>query len=92
MTPPPIAYVYWAVAGGLVAFGIAGILSIGLPLLLIGLAMVGVGLSKPTLRNRSTLAALIGIALVGLYLGYGLATGGTQPAAGSGNEGPVSSE
>jgi hypothetical protein len=68
VTPTPIAYVHWALAGGLVAFGIAGILSIGLPLLLIGLALVGVGLSKPSLRNRSMLAGLAGIALVALYV------------------------
>jgi hypothetical protein len=83
VTPPPIAYVYWAVAGGLVAFGIAGILSIGLPLLLIGLAMVGVGLSKPTLRNRSTLAALIGIAAVAVYVVWVSTTGSATSGVGS---------
>lgn len=68
MNAQPWAYAYWAIAGGLVAIGVAGLLTIGLPLLIIGLALVGVGLSKPRLRNRSLLGGLVGIALVALYV------------------------
>jgi uncharacterized membrane protein len=71
----PWTYGYWALAGGLVAIGVAGVLPIGLPLLLIGLALVGVGLSKPSLRNRSLLGGLLGIALVAVVVTWITMTG-----------------
>lgn len=87
MTAQPWAYAYWAVAGGLVAIGVAGLLSIGLPLLVIGLALVGVGLSKPSLRNRSLLGGLLGIALVAAFVAW-VAISGSAPT-GSGTSGPT---
>ena len=83
MSAPPWAYAYWAIAGGLVAFGVAGILSIGLPLLVIGLALVGVGLSKPELRNRSLLGGLLGIALVAAFVTWVAMTGSAPTGSGS---------
>jgi hypothetical protein len=83
----PWAFAYWALAGGLVAIGVAGLLSVGLPLLLIGLALVGVGLSKPALRNRSFLGGLLGIAIVAVVVIWA-ATTGSAPM-GSGASGPA---
>jgi hypothetical protein len=63
----------------LVAFGAAGILTIGLPILVLGLALGGVGLSKPPLRNRSILGVLIGMAIVTAYV-LAVTMGGSPPA------------
>jgi hypothetical protein len=39
-----IMYIYWIVTGGLLGFGVLGLLSIGLPFLLLGLLLLIVGL------------------------------------------------
>ena len=49
---------YWMVAGALIGFGVIGILSIGLPFLLIGLGMVIYGVIR--FKARGFWAALIG--------------------------------
>jgi len=78
----PWAYAYWAVAGALVAIGVAGLLTIGLPLLIIGLALVGVGVSKPSLRNRSLLGGLLGIALIAVFVTWVSMTGSAPSGSG----------
>jgi len=57
---------YWIVAGALIGFGVIGILSIGLPFLLIGLGMVVYGIIR--FRARGFWAALIGFGTLPAFI------------------------
>ena len=64
---------YWVMAGGLIGFGLIGILSIGFPFLLVGLAMVIYGVIR---RWVDTVwAAFVGFGILpALFLLYDLIT------------------
>ncbi|HUP28255.1 MAG TPA: hypothetical protein VM409_07455 [Chloroflexia bacterium] len=53
---------YWAFAGALMGFGIAGAFSIGIPILLIGIFFMSYGLAR--LDRRGLWAALVGFGAV----------------------------
>jgi hypothetical protein len=71
---------YWFVAGGLLGFGVIAILSIGAPLILLGLILVVIGAIR--LGARELWGALLGCGLVPLaFLLNDLQDPNIQPAA-----------
>jgi hypothetical protein len=71
---------YWFFAGGLLGFGFVAILSIGAPLMLLGLILVVIGAIR--LGARGLWGALLGCGLVPLAsLLYALQDPNIQPAA-----------
>jgi hypothetical protein len=68
--PPAWAWAWWFAVGGLLGFGAAAMLSIGLPFLLVGAVLGGVGLGRAALRNRSAAAVPAGLALTAAYLAW----------------------
>lgn len=56
------AWPYWLLAGTALGLGIVSLLTIGIPLLLIGMLMALVGTLERRLRNRSAGMALLGAA------------------------------
>jgi len=64
------AAAWWTLTGLLGAFGIVGILTIGLPFLVVAGILTVVGLLRDGLRNRSMFALPIGVGVVPLYLAW----------------------
>ncbi len=62
---PNLRWLYWFVTGGLMGFGLIGLLSIGLPFLFVGAAMLLGGLYW--LGKSGFWAALIGFGLLPLF-------------------------
>ncbi len=62
---PNLRWLYWLITGGLMGFGLIGLLSIGLPFLFVGLAMLIGGLYW--LGKGGFWAALIGFGLLPLF-------------------------
>lgn len=81
---------YWILVGALVAFGVAGMLTIGLAFLLVGLTMVALGVRRPSLRNSSALFTLIGVAAVARYVIAGSSGYEGSSGSGWGEAGPTS--
>jgi hypothetical protein len=68
--PPAWSWAWWLVVGGLLGFGLAAMLSIGLPFLVAGAALGAAGLASDRLRNRSAAAVPAGVALTAFYLAW----------------------
>ncbi|WP_435745570.1 hypothetical protein [Nocardioides sp. SYSU DS0663] len=68
--PAPWAYLWWAVTGALVAFGVLSLLSIGVLLLAAAVPLVVVGVLSARLRNIARVAALAGAAVAPLFLAW----------------------
>lgn len=62
-------YAWWLLVGALAGLGIAGILTIGLPLLLLAALLTWIGLRSDTLV-RGVAAMPAGLALLALYLAW----------------------
>jgi hypothetical protein len=67
---PAWSYAWWVVVGGVLGVALAGMLTIGIFVLPVGLVLLGIGWSKPVLRNESAVAALAGLAVPALYLAW----------------------
>ncbi|MDZ5619539.1 hypothetical protein [Nocardioides bizhenqiangii] len=71
VTRPPLwAYPWWLVVGALVSFGFLAGFTIGIPFLLLGLALAGAGVALPVTRNRGVSALPAGIGLPLLYIAW----------------------
>ncbi|GAB2872831.1 hypothetical protein [Nocardioides pacificus] len=68
--PAPWAYLWWAVTGALLAFGVVGILTIGVVLLAIAVGLALVGARWTPLRNRSVVALVGGLSAAPLSLAW----------------------
>ncbi|MBM0277627.1 hypothetical protein [Micromonospora tarensis] len=68
--PAPWAYAWWAVAGALLGFGLASILTIGLLLLLLAVLLAVAGFLLKPLRNHAAAAVLGGLGVAALYLAW----------------------
>lgn len=66
----PWAYLLWIVVGGLLAFGFAGILTVGIFVIPIALVLGVIGLIIPASRSYSVLSCLIGMGAVAVYLAW----------------------
>lgn len=70
LRPPPWTYAWWTAAGALLGFGVAGLLTIGIFLLPVGLVLVVAGSTWQPLQSSSALASLGGLAAAPLYLAW----------------------
>lgn len=68
--PLSLAYGWWVVVGAVLGFGVAGLLTIGIFVLPVGLVLAAVGARQPALRTRAVGGVLAGVGLVGLYLAW----------------------
>lgn len=64
----PWAYLLWIIVGGLFAFGLAGILTVGIFLIPIAVILGVLGLILPASRSYSVLSGLVGVGAVAFYL------------------------
>ncbi len=67
---PWVVTAYWAVVGALVAFGIAGLATIGLFALALASVLVAVAFAVPALRRPSVTGVLVGLSAAPLYIGW----------------------
>jgi len=67
---PWVLATYWGAVGGLVAFGVAGLASIGLFLLALAAVLVAVAVAVPALRRPSVPGFLIGLSAAPLYIAW----------------------
>ena len=71
MSRPPFgAWAWWLLVGALVGVGVVSILTIGIFVLALAGLLAAVGVSVPSLRNESALAATGGLAAPALYLAW----------------------
>jgi hypothetical protein len=61
--------IYWALSGGLIAFGFLGLMSIGLPFLVIGAVMASFGIFWPGIRGAWAITTGLGGVPAYLVLG-----------------------
>ncbi len=66
----PWAPAVWVVVGALVAFGVAGLATIGLFLLVSASLLVAVALAVPALRRPSVPGLLVGLSTAPLYIAW----------------------
>ncbi len=66
----PWALPFWGVVGALVAFGVAGLATIGLFLLALASVLVAVAFVVPALRHPSVPGVLIGLSSAPLFVGW----------------------
>lgn len=64
------AYVYWALVGALLSFGIIGLLTIGIVFIGVAVALDWAGLKSHALNNRSTRGMIAGFAFAPLFLAW----------------------
>ena len=64
------AHAWWLASGALLGLGVGSILTIGIFVLPVGIALVVVGALAPRFCNRSALAAVAGLALPVLYIAW----------------------
>jgi hypothetical protein len=67
---PWVLATYWGAVGGLVAFGVAGLATIGLFLLALAAVLVAVGFVVPALRRPSVPGFLVGLSAAPLYIAW----------------------
>ena len=67
---PWVLATYWGAVGALVAFGVAGLASIGLFLLALAAVLVAVGFAVPALRRPSVPGFLVGLSAAPLYIAW----------------------
>jgi hypothetical protein len=63
-------YAWWALVGALLGLGVVGIMTIGLAFLMSAAVLGLIAAFTPTLRNRSVLGAVGGLAAAPLYLAW----------------------
>jgi hypothetical protein len=63
-------YAWWTIVGTLLGLGIAGLLTIGLILVPLGMSLALIGVLVPALRNRSAALLLAGLGVSVLYLAW----------------------
>lgn len=68
--PVAWAYGWWVVVGAVLAFGMASILSIGIFVLPVGVALAVLGARQPALRTRAVGGVLAGVGLVAFYIAW----------------------
>ena len=68
--PPRWAYAWWALTGAVVGIGVAGLLTVGILVLPVGLALVVAGCLWRPLSGRAAVAAVGGLAAAPLYLAW----------------------
>ena len=66
----PWALPVWGLVGALVAFGVAGLATVGLFLLALASVLVAVALAVPALRRPSLPGVLVGLSTAPLYVGW----------------------
>ncbi len=66
----PWAFPFWGVVGALVAFGVAGLATIGLFLLALASVLLAVAFAVPALRRPSLPGVLVGLSTAPLYIGW----------------------
>jgi hypothetical protein len=73
------AFGYWFLAGALILFGLVDLVAIGLPFLVLGLTLIGVGpfRKRPEVFRPAIAAALAFIAVGFLFVPLGCTTRGT---------------
>ncbi len=64
------AYLWWLAGGALLGLGMVGLLTIGVFLLPLAIALIAVGLLWSPLRNQSAVALVGGLAATPLYLAW----------------------
>lgn len=69
-TGRPLAALWWLVTGALIGTGVVGLLTIGLPLLMLGGVLAVVGARSPHLARPSAGLLLVGVAAAPLYLAW----------------------
>lgn len=69
-TRPLWPHLLWIIVGTLLAFGVAGLLTVGVYLIPIAAILGVIGLSLRTSRSASALSGLIGAGAVALYIGW----------------------
>lgn len=67
---PSWSYLWWAATGAILSFGVVSILTIGILLLPIGLALGVAGIVRKASRNESVIAVVGGLAAAPLYLAW----------------------
>ncbi|MFL6080345.1 MAG: hypothetical protein ACJ714_10495 [Ornithinibacter sp.] len=67
---PWVAPVHWGVVGALVAFGVAGLATIGLFLLALAVVLVAVAFAVPALRRPSVPGVLVGLSTAPLFIAW----------------------
>lgn len=71
MTRVPVwAYAWWVVVGAVLGFGAAAMLTIGILVLPVGVALAAIGVRQPALRTRAVAGVIAGFGLVALYLAW----------------------
>ena len=68
--PPAWAYAWWAATGALLGFGVAGLLTIGIFLLPVAIALAVVGAFWKPLSTHSAIALVGGLSAAPLYLAW----------------------
>ncbi|TWP38544.1 hypothetical protein [Leekyejoonella antrihumi] len=66
----PVPYAWWTLAGAAFGFAVAGILTIGPPILLLALAMVVCGARVRRLRGAESYLILVGISAAPWFLAW----------------------
>ncbi len=66
----PWAVLVWGVVGALVAFGVAGLATIGIFLLALAAVLVAVALAVPALRRPSVPGLLLGLSTAPLFIAW----------------------
>lgn len=68
--PPAWAYLWWFAVGALLSFGFLAAFTIGIPFVLLGLALAGTGLAIPATRSLGVAALPAGLGLPLLYIAW----------------------
>lgn len=68
--PPSWSYLWWAATGAILSLGVASLLTVGVFLLPVGIALGITGSLLRALRNKSSIAVVGGLAAAPLYLAW----------------------
>ncbi len=64
------AYGWWVVVGAVLGFGMASLLTVGIFVLPVGVALAVIGARRPALRTRAAGGMLAGVGLIALYIAW----------------------
>lgn len=79
------AYGWWVLVGAVLGVGVAGMLTIGIFVLPVGVALAVIGARQPALRTRAVGGVLAGVGLIALYIAWLNRGGPGQVCYSSGN-------
>lgn len=64
------AYGWWVLVGAVLGVGVAGMLTIGIFVLPVGIVLAVIGARQPALRTRAVGGVLAGVGLIALYIAW----------------------